>query len=207
MGSRAKLGPRGRLSIPSGAVGPRRARAEAGAAPSEARTLTLSPPPCGGDNPRSAPAVEETAAEDKAGGVSGGAGPAPARGKVLRSHWQAREGWGRAHPARPAAHTPTPRPSRECKPARPSAAAPTRTAGRPLTAAGRHQALRAATWAALGRAGKRAHLSPTSAALAGRVLRNRPPAPSPLPPAAASRMTSACRQAAPALRLLLPAVG
>lgn len=139
MGSRAKLGPRGRLSIPSGAVGPRRARAEAGAAPSEARTLTLSPPPCGGDNPRSAPAVEETAAEDKAGGVSGGAGPAPARGKVLRSHWQAREGWGRAHPARPAAHTPTPRPSRECKPARPPPRPPPapRVAPSPLPAATR----------------------------------------------------------------------
>lgn len=72
--------------------------------------------------------------------------------------------------------------------------------------AGRHLALRAATWAALGRAGKRAHLSPTSAALAGRVLRKRPPVPSPLPPATASRMTSACRQAAPALRPGLPRV-
>lgn len=57
-----------------------------------------------------------------------------------------------------------------------------RAASRPLTAAGRHLELLATTWAALRRAAERAHLSPTSAALAGRVLRKRPPAPSRIPP-------------------------
>lgn len=57
-----------------------------------------------------------------------------------------------------------------------------RAASRPLTAAGRHLELLATTWAALRRAAERAHLSPTSAALAGRVLRKRPPEPSRIPP-------------------------
>lgn len=206
MGSRAVLGPRRRLSIPSGAAGPRRARAEAGAAPSEPADSHPLAAALRRRQLRSAPAVGRAASENQAGGLSGGAGPAPARGKVLRSDPQAREGWGRAHPASPPTPQP-PCPSRECKATRPPAAAPTRTARRPLTATGRHLTLRAATWAALGRAGKRAHLSPTSAALAGRVLRKRPPAPSPLPPAAASPMTSASRQAAPAPRPRLPRVG
>lgn len=205
MRSRAVRGPRGPLSIPSGAAGPRRARA--GAAPSQAADSHPLAAALRGRQPGSAPAGGRAASETQAGGLGGGAGPGPARGKVLRSERQAREGWGRVHPARrphpnlPARHVSI---IGHALPPRPLLARP--VAPSPLPAA---------TWRCEtppgprsgGRAGRRAHLSPTSAALAGRVLRKRPPAPSPLPPAVASPVTSACRQAAPALRPRLPRVG
>lgn len=191
---RVRWGPAGR--------GPRRGRL-----PPIARTLPFSPQPCGGDN-----SGQLRRAGGRPGGLGepgwraerrGGSGPGPREGPAQRP--AAPRGVGSGPPRSPPTPQP-PRPSRESSPTRPPAAAPTSAARRPLTATGCHLALRAATWAALGRAGKRAHLSPTSAALAGRVLRKRPPAPSRLPPAAASPMTSAC-QAAPALRLRRPRVG
>lgn len=109
-------------------------------------------------------------------------------------------------PTRLAAPTPSSRRSRECKPWRPPVApsspapAPTRVraAGRPLTAAGRrHLKLQTTTWTASRRA--HAHLSPTSAAHARRVLRKRPPAPSLLPPRRSVTSDVSLTSAAPAL--------
>lgn len=83
MGSRAVQGPRGRLSIPLGAVEPRRARVEAGAAPSESADSHLFAVALRGRQSRSAPAVRRAAAKYQAGRGSGAADPAPRRGKVL----------------------------------------------------------------------------------------------------------------------------
>lgn len=94
---RTVLGPGGKLSIPSGAVGPCKARAEAGATPSESADSHLFAAALRGKQPRSAPTVRLAAAKGQAGRGSGAAGPVPARGQgPLRWHQQAREGWGRA---------------------------------------------------------------------------------------------------------------
>lgn len=128
MGSRALLGRRGRLSILSGAVGPR--GAEAGAAPSESADSRPLAAALRGRQLLSAPAVGWAAAEDQAAQGSCAAGPAPAPRKVLHCDGQALEGWGRTirlalgGPGPPSSPPPPqpPRPSRECKPRRPPAA-------------------------------------------------------------------------------------
>lgn len=137
MGSRAEPGPRGRLSIPSGAVGPRRTLAEAGAAPSERADSHPLAAALRRKQPRSAPAVKRTAAENQAGGGAGRARPQPEGRSCAATGRPARGGVGPTRLASPPTPQPS-RPSRECKPTRPPAAAPTHAAGRPLTAAGRH---------------------------------------------------------------------
>lgn len=191
MGSRVALGPRGQPSILPGAVA-RRAQLLG------KRGLSSS---------RRGPA-EETAlisSARRAGWGRGAAGPAPARGTVLRGAGQARRG-GAGHSPRP----PGPRATRlaasaltsppvTCKPGRPPAAPPTpapgrtgtawvRAVGRPLSAGDRHLELLAATWATRGRA--RAPEPDVSAPQSARA----PETPSravPALPAAASCLTSA----------------
>lgn len=167
MGSRAALGPGGRLSIPSSEVGLRRARAEASWLPWKARTLTLWPRPCGEDNsgqvrrsggpPRRATLAGEGAQRRR---QEPGEGPGPRREGLPGVGSDNCLALGvRGPPGSPPPPQP-PRPSREGKPKRPPAAAPAPAPPgpdaerrQPLTAAGPHLELRADTWAARGRAG------------------------------------------------------
>ena len=163
MGSQVVVGPLRRLSIPSGAVGPNKARTEVGTAPSESVDSHLLAAALRGRQPRSAPAVRRATAKNQAGRVSGAAGLAPARGKIQRWDGQTREAWGQTirlalegPPVSPPPLKP-PRRSRECKPESPpvvpltTAPTPTRVRApdHPLTAAGCYLETWATTWAAL----------------------------------------------------------